>query len=181
MRDIYTRKIERPVVSTWMLWLGIGILLFATSLEAGAKWETTLLPIVMGVINPAIIVALSVRRGKYVWTRLDIACVVACLATIAIWQTTESALLGIVGGVIVDAIAAIPQVRKNWKDPGDEPVFPWTMFALGSAMNILAVEEWVLKYWFFPVYMTLMSSLLLALPLILYRIKLRRLKQSNNY
>lgn len=170
MRAIYKRELERPVTSTWCLWFGIGVLLFVTNLQAGANWKTTLLPILMGVINPAIIVALSLRYGEYKWNKLDTACVIVCIVTIIVWQTTQSPLLGILGGVIADAVAATPMIIKSWKDPKDEPVFPWAVFAFASSLNILAVEEWAMKYWLFPVYMTT-GSTLIVLPLILHRIK----------
>ncbi len=172
MRAIYKRELERPVTSTWCLWLGIGILLFITNREAGANWETTLLPIFMGVINPAIIVFLSLKYGKYRWQTADTACVIVCIITILIWQSTDSPLLGILGGVIADALAALPIIIKSWRDPKDEPIFPWAMFAFASALSMLAVEEWVMKYWLFPVYMTTFSTLI-VLPLMLDRIKRR--------
>lgn len=170
MLAIYKRELKRPVVSTWILWLGIGTLLFVTSFQAGAHWGTTLLPILMGVINPAIIVFLSLRHGEYKWGKLDTVCVVVCVATVVMWQTTQSPTIGILGGVLADVIAAIPQVIKSWKDPKDEPLFPWAMFSLASALNIFAIQEWSVQYWLFPVYMTLMSSVI-VLPLALYRLK----------
>ena len=170
MRAIYKRELERPVTSTWCLWLGIGILLFVTSYQAGADWETTLFPILMGVINPAIIFVLSISYGEYKWAKLDTVCVIVCITTVIVWQTTQSPVLGILGGVLADAIAATPQVIKSWKDPKDEPLFPWAMFAFASALNILAVKEWEIGHGLFPVYMTGMS-MLLTLPLLLYRLK----------
>jgi hypothetical protein len=177
MWAIYKRKIERPVISTWILWLGIGTLLFWASVKVGTKWDATMLPILMGVINPAIIVFLSIRYGEYKWSKLDTVCVVVCVVTVSVWQTTESPVLGILGGVLADMIAATPQVIKSWKDPKDEPVFPWAMFAFASALNILAVQEWVVDYWLFPVYMTVMSSLI-VLPLVLARLKKEELQKS---
>jgi hypothetical protein len=171
MRAIYTREIERPAVSSWLLWLGIGILLFVTSYQSGSQWGTTLFPILMGVINPAIIVALSLKYGEYTWTRFDTACVIVCAITVMVWQTTRSPVLGLFGGILADAIAAVPQFRKSWKEPKDEPVFPWTMFAFASAINILAVDTWVVDKWLYPVYMTTGSSLL-VLPLALNRLKI---------
>ena len=167
---IYKRKLKHPVVSTWLLWLGIGMLLFVASFQAGAKWSTTLLPILMGVINPAIIVTLSIRYGKYKWTKIDTTCVIVCVVTVIVWQTTNSFVLGIVGGVLADVVASIPQVIKNWKDPKDEQVFSWATFCFASSLNILAIETWTIDHWLFPIYMTLMSSVLL-LPLVLIRLK----------
>ena len=177
MWAIYKRKLKRPVVSTWMLWLGIGILLFVTSLQAGAHWGTTLLPILMGVINPAIIVFLSKRYGEYKWGKLDTACVVICVVTVIVWKTMQSPVLGILGGILADMIAATPQVIKNWKDPKDEPIFPWAVFSFASALNILAVEEWVIQFWLFPVYMTIMGSVI-TFPLILDRLKNRHITKA---
>ena len=170
MWAIHKRKVERPVTSAWLLWYGIGALLFDTSREAGADWDTTLFPIFMGVVNPMIITFLSLGYGQYKWTRLDTGCVIVCIVTIIVWKTTDSPLLGILGGVIADATAATPVIKKSWTDPKDEPVFPWAMFALGSAVNMFAVEKWVLKFWLFPVYMTV-GSVIMTIPLVLYRLK----------
>lgn len=176
MRAIYKRELERPVISTWILWLGIGILLFVTNWQAGANWSTTLLPIMMGVINPTIIVILSVRYGEYKWSNRDTWCVVLCVITVIVWQVTQSPLLGTLGGVTADAIAATPLVIKSWEDPKDEPAFPWAMFVIGSAVNMLAIVTWEMKLWLFPVYMTVMGFILL-LPLLLYRFKLFKFRE----
>lgn len=95
---------------------------------------------------------------------------VVCVVTMIIWQTTESPLVGVIGGVVADALAAAPQVVKSWKDPRDEPLFPWMLFTIGSALNLLAVEEWILRLWLFPVYMTIMGSVI-TLPLLLDRLR----------
>jgi hypothetical protein len=175
MRQIYRRKIERPVVTSWVLWFAISIILFKSNTDAGAELDTTLPAIIMGVINPAIIVILSVHYGQYKWDNFDSACVMVCAITIVVWQMTDSPLLGILGGITADAIAAIPQIIKSWKDPGDEPVFPWSVFAFASALNIFAVEEWVPKFWVYPVYMTI-GSVIITVPLVLHRLKLYQLK-----
>lgn len=172
MKAIYTKEIKRPVISTLSLWLGIGVLLFIASLKLGASVHTTLLPVLMGVINPAIIFALSLRHGEYSWHKIDTICVLLCIITVVIWQTTESALLGLIGGIVADIAAAIPMAVKSWRDPKDEPLFPWIVFAIGSAVNIFAVMEWKIEHFLFPVYMTIMGAVI-SLPLIIYRVKIR--------
>jgi hypothetical protein len=170
MKAIYTRELKRPVISTLALWLVIGVLLFFASIQSGARFQTTLFPVLMGVINPAIIIMLSLRYGEYTWQKLDTICALVCVITLLIWQTTESALFGIVGGLIADVFATAPMVIKSWKDPKDEPIFPWIAFAGASALNMLAIEEWVITYWLFPVYMTVMG-ITITFPLLLHRMK----------
>jgi len=170
MWDIYTGKVERPVVTSWILWLVIGVILLVSSYTAGASLATTLPAMVAGVLNPAIIVYLSWRYGSYTLNRVDKACILVCIITISVWQITDSALLGIIGGILADAIAAIPQIIKSWKDPSDEPVFPWTMFCFASSINFLAIDVWILEMWVYPLYMTA-GSLLICIPIILHRIR----------
>jgi uncharacterized protein with PQ loop repeat len=170
MWAIYKRKLEKPVVSSWLLWLGIGTLLLISSFSAGVRSDTTLLPIVMGVVNPLIIVCLSLKYGTYVWGKLDTFCAFICLMTVVVWQTQNDPVIGIVGGIIADLFAATPQVVKNWrlKEKNDEPLFPWAMFCFASAITLLGINEWTLKYWLFPIYMTI-TSLGITLPLLIYR------------
>ena len=166
MKAIYTRKLQKPVMSTLSLWLIIGVILFLTSVQSGARWDTTLFPILMGVINPAIVIVLSLRYGQYTWEKIDTMCTCICCITILVWQVTESALLGLFGGIIADVFATAPMVVKSWRNPQDEPIFPWITFALASALNILAVKEWEISHWLFPVYMTIMG-LVISFPLVI--------------
>ena len=170
MWGIYRRQVKRPVVSTWFLWMIIGNLLLVSSYQAGAKTDTTLWPIILGAINPTIIFFLSLRFGKYEWKRLDTGCVWVCVCTVVVWQVTQSPLLGLIGGLLADAVASMPQMIKNWEDPKDEPVFPWAMFTLGSALNVLAIQNWVLDQWLYPVWMTLAAGTL-TLPVVLARLR----------
>ncbi len=173
VKGIISGKFEKPVTSTWLLWFGIGLLLLVTSYQSGARWDTTLLPILMGVINPAVFLVLCIKYGEYKWTRIDTSCVVICIIAVIVWQTTDSPELGLVGAIIADVVGAIPQVIKNWKDPKDEPILPWSMFTIASGLNILAISEWTIGNALFPVYMTVFSGLALTLPVVLHRLKLR--------
>jgi hypothetical protein len=175
MYAIYTRKLERPTISSYFLWTVIGVLLLVTSIQSGVTFKTTLFPILMGVVNPGIILLLSLKYGAYKWTKIDTSCVVVCIVTIVIWQTTDNPILGIAGGICADYIAALPQLIKAWKDPADELLTPWLMFSAASAVNFLAVPEWSFKYWLFPAYMTT-ASLTIALPILLNRISSLRAK-----
>jgi hypothetical protein len=170
MWAIYKKELEAPVVSSWLLWLGIGILLLISSFSAGVRSDTTLLPIVMGVVNPFIIVCLSIKYGKYSWGRLDSMCVVISIITVIGWQIQDDPTVGIVGSIVADVFAAIPQLTKNWKlkEKNDEPIFPWVTFCFSCLLAMLGIKEWTVDYWLFPTYMAIMSFAI-VLPLVIYR------------
>ena len=183
---IYTRNVPRPLISTWGLWTILGLLLLIAYGKSGAKLETTLLAAWMGFINPVLVVAavLLLRYGELTWNRLDTWCSIIFVATIAGWYTLDDPLVGLFGGIIADLVSAIPQIRKNWQEPHDEVWAPWTVFCIGSGINLLAVEQWswtfeAVGHWSYPVYFTA-GSASIAIPVALHHLGLyknRSLKQ----
>lgn len=117
-----------------------------------------------------VLVILLRKHGAIGWSRTDTWCAFACVITVALWQTTNSAILGLVGAMVADIIAGIPQVLKNWKSPHEEVVLPWLMFSIGNALNLGSVPNWDSTLWVYPVYMAVMSFLI-VLPVIVYRVK----------
>ncbi len=169
MWGIYKRSVPRPVLSTWGIWAVLGLLLLITYYEAGARNDTTLLAAWMGFINPVIIFVLALKYGEFRWTRLETMCVIFCVVSIVVWKTTGDPLLGLIGGLVADAMGIIPQIRHTMKSPADEPLFPWGLFCIGSAVNLLGVVDWKLAHYIYPVYMTV-GSLLIVLPILTHRL-----------
>lgn len=180
MWGIYTKSVPRPLISTWTMWGILGLLLLIAYEKAGARLDTTLLAAWMGFINPVLIVLLALRYGELTWTRLDTWCSIIFVATVIGWYTLSNPFVGLLGGIIADLISAIPQIRKNWQEPHDEVWAPWTVFCIGSGINLLAVEQWGwtmegMGFWLYPVYFTL-GSASIAIPVILHRLGLYKNK-----
>ncbi len=170
MYGIYNRTVERPLISAWGIWATLGLLFLLTYRDAGARIDTTLIAAWVGFVNPVIIFILAVRYGKHGWTKLETWCVSVCIITVIVWQVFDSPVLGIAGSIIADGMGAIPQIRKSWTDPDDEPWFPWTCFCVGSAINILGIEVWEIGQYLFPVYMTI-GSFCIVVPILINRFK----------
>lgn len=168
MRGIYTGTVPRPVRSTWGIWAVLGLLLLMSYSGSGAGIDTTLLAAWMGFINPVVIFCLALKYGTFEWKKLDTACVTVCVISLIIWQQTNDPFLGLLGLLVTDAMGAIPQIRASWQQPDDEPIFPWAMFSLGSAVNLLAIRDWTLQQSLYPLYMTTASALI-VIPLLLRR------------
>lgn len=165
---IVTRRTQRPVIATWLVWTIIGFLFLITYQDAGAVLEGTLPAAIMGLVNPLVITILAMFYGKRGWTWLDLTCLVVASIAVCVWQFEDDPLLGLIGLLVADSMAAIPQIVKSFKDPADEPWFPWFLFGFGSAVNLLAIEVWTLEIYLFPLYMTVVS-LMIALPIMVNR------------
>ena len=97
--------------------------------------------------------------------------------TIITWKASDSAIVGLGGGIIADCMGLIPQAVHTWNHPKDEPWFPWTLFCLGSAVNLLSVEKWgwgikELGYCSLPLYMTI-GSAIIVVPILLDKLQIR--------
>jgi hypothetical protein len=174
---IYKHTVPRPVLSAWGIWAALGGLLLLTYHDSGATMETTLPAAWMGFVNPLIVFALAWRYSERSWSRLETWCVIAFVITVIAWKTSDLAIIGLAGGIIADSMGAIPQIKHTWKAPKDEPWFPWTLFCIGSGVNLLGVEKWgwgmeELGYSLFPLYMTI-GSLTIVTPILLDKFGLR--------
>lgn len=174
---IYTRKIKRPVISAWGIWLIVSLLFFLTYYDAGARRETTLLAPLASLVGLSVIFIFSLRFGEKSWSWLDTKCVAMCLITVVAWQYFDSPLLGLVGACIADSMGIIPQMKKVWKEPGDEPWFPWVVFCIGSAVNFLAIQNWEIEQYLYPSFMVI-SSAFMTIPVVTHHIKKYKHKKS---
>ena len=173
---IYQRSVPRPLLSTWAMWAILGYLLLRAYEGTGAEIDTTLLAAWVGLINPLLVVAtvLVCRYGELTWTRFDTKCALIFIATVIGWRTLDNPLIGLLGGIVADLVSAIPQIRKNWQEPHDEIWYPWTVFCIGSGINLLAVAHWELSfegigYWLYPIYFFVGSGSI-AIPVVLHRL-----------
>lgn len=172
---IYTRRIKRPVISTWGIWTIVSGIFLYSSYDAGARIETTLLAPSVGFISSLTNFILTLKYGERSWSKTETYCVIVCFITVSFiialkMLSIEAALLGLIGACIADAMGLIPQIRKIRKDPSDEPWFPWVAFCIGSAINFKAVEIWEIKYYLYPAFMTA-GSAIVTIPLVIYYIR----------
>lgn len=169
MWGIYTRTVPRPMLSTWGMWAILGLILLIAYEQSGARMDTTLPAAWMGFINPVIILVLALFYSERTWSRLDTQCSIIFAITVASWYVFDSPIIGLLGGIVADMVSAIPQIRKNWVEPHEEDWRPWTMFCVGSAVNLLAIDEWSIGTWLYPVYMAT-GSAAIAIPVIMHRL-----------
>ncbi len=153
----------KPNRATWSIWAVLGIIAFASYFSAGARdsiWAPA------GYMAGQIAVAaLSFRYGKGGLGALDIACLCGAGAGLALWALSGSPLLALGMVMAVDALGAIPTIRKAYHEPGSESRTGWLLLCAGNGLNLFAINEWSLGVAAYPVYFFLINAVILALVL----------------
>lgn len=154
------KKQTKPSQTTWIIWAIQDILTLASYYVSGAK-ETLWVPIGFA-IGATISAALSLKYGEKTWDRLDIACMIAAIASILIWPLTKSALTVLLINLFMGAVGAIPTLKKAYRNPKSEDPWTWRLFVISSLFNLLAIKEWVFKIAIYPIAITLIDGSIAA-------------------
>lgn len=170
---VYQNKIH-PNLTSWILWVIIGLTLFLTYKSSGAG--ANIWPAVFGFTNPLLITIIAIRRqGKLERpNNLEIICFVFCLVSLGLWwqvhQNKDLAQYALYLAIIADACAAIPTINFVWSQPyGDRP-FAWGFFGFAYGLSVFAITEYTFANFVLPTYM-FFGSMLVTFPLAKYRWK----------
>jgi hypothetical protein len=94
--------------------------------------------------------------------RVDIACLVFGLLSLAIWlitrQNKELSQYALYLAIIADIFASIPTILFVWEDPTRDRPFAWGVFAIGYGLAIFAITEHTFANYALPIYMFLGAS-----------------------
>jgi hypothetical protein len=160
------RKRTRPSVASWWIWTAVGGCLCASYFAAGAR--ASIWTPLSYAIGPLVTAVLALRYGERSFSRFDRGCLAVAALSILLWMCTGSPLLALGLNIGVDALGALPTLRKSWHDPGSEDRLAWGLFLFGNSLNLFAVTSWSFASASYPIYLfliaLLMSLLLLRSP-----------------
>ena len=150
----------KPSRVSWWIWTLLGTVNFASYWQSGAIETMWVHGII--VVGPFTIALLSVRHGMGGSSRLDRFTLVGCALSLVLWGTTGSAALGLFFNLLVDSIAAIPTVSKAWKQPETENLPAWLISLLGYGINLLAIKVWTPFAASYPVYLVVLTIVIIG-------------------
>jgi hypothetical protein len=150
-----------PNKATWIIWSVLGIIIAASYYSAGAR-ETAFVPF-GNAIGIVVVTLLALRYGEDGWTSLDKGCIIGAGAGLILWAATSEPLMALYLTTMVDAIGGIPTIEKAWKRPESEDKLTWVMFVIANSVNILAIREWTLAIAMYPVYVLILSGVMVVL------------------
>lgn len=151
----------RPNRATWWIWTVVGSLLAVSYYASGARH--TLWVAVSYVLGPLITAILSLRFGVGGSTRFDRGCLLGAGMGALLWWAFSSPLIALLINLGIDLLGALPTISKAHSDPGGEDTLAWGLFLLGNTLNLFAIEQWRFSIVVYPVYMFLLSALILLL------------------
>ncbi len=148
---------------TWFLWALAPLIAFVAQLQEGVGLRS-LLTFTVGFGPLLVFLASFVNRGAYARiTRFDLACGSLSIVALVAWQLTGKGTVAIAFSLLADFMAAVPTLRKAYREPHTETAAAFLCSGLSAAITLLTITEWDFAVAAFPVYILVMSALLFTL------------------
>jgi hypothetical protein len=147
---------------TWLLWAIIPLIGFAGQIQEGVGLQA-LMTFMIGFGPLLVFTASFVDRQAYVRiTRFDVICGVLSVLALVGWRLTGNGNVAIAFSILGDFLAAIPTVRKAHRTPDTETWTAYLCSGVSAAITILTITTWNFATAAFPVYILVMSTVLVA-------------------
>src|SRR3989344_5081517 len=161
VRDIFYGT-TRPNAVTWFLWLFIQTIAIAAQLFEGASWSVVV--VIVDGLTIFVVFALSISGYGYrSLSGFDISCGIFGVLAIILWQITGDAVIAIIFSIVADTCAALPTIRKAYKDPWSEYAIAWGFTMTAALVGIAATERYDAANILFPAYLACVNGLIFFL------------------
>jgi hypothetical protein len=160
----------RPNRVTWLLWSVAPFIATATEVYSGVTWAV--IPVFMTGFAPFLIFCASFFTKAY-WKlgKFDYLCGGISVLALILWVVTMEPVLSIVLSIASDAIASIPTLKKAYRNPETESVWPFITGIFNAATALVVAMTWSFTEISFPIYLLAINILLV---LVVHRIKPRK-------
>ncbi|MGW8304196.1 MAG: tetratricopeptide repeat protein [Desulfobacterales bacterium] len=145
------RKETKPNRASWIIWAVVSTIIALSYREAGASYA--FLAPVGYVIGSTIVFILSIRHGVGGWTSFDRKCLIGAAISLVLWKFFDSPMSALLINLLINLLGTLPTARKAWYQPETESKVAWSLFSLGSIVNLFAVESWTFSMAVYPVSM----------------------------
>lgn len=156
----------KPHPFSWFLWAILGLVTLITYVGVGAK-ETIPLAL-LNFLGPIFIFFFTIKYWKGKFPRFDYFCLIFSFIAIIVYIFFHEAAIALTINLIGDLLAALPTIRKTYKDPTSENLWTWLLFALGSLISIFAIRNFTYGIILFPLYLLIQD---LSISLLILRRK----------
>ena len=146
---IIRRKIQ-PERSLYLIWTLMHVLTVMSYYALGAR-ETIWVPLAF-VVGSATITVLSFFYGKEGWGIIEKFALGVAFISAVRWIYFNSVLFALAANLAISIISYVPGVKRRLENPKeDEDLIGWTLFFVGSLLNLFAITNWSLAIASLPV------------------------------
>lgn len=145
-----------PHIYSWFIWAFITFIIFFQQIagNAGMGAWFTLATASLCLVE----FILGLKGGERDITKSDTITFVVALIATGIWLFAKQPLVSNILLITINTLAVIPTVRKSWNKPYTETLFSWSIAGFRNILGIIALENYSILAWLYPV-----SSLLVNL------------------
>lgn len=164
---IYIKEIiqgkTKPNRVSWFVWTLVGLTLLISYYDANDIILHAIAVPVSYVVGPLIVAVMSIRYGLGGADAIDLTLLFLSIAGFACWWLLDSATTSLAINIIIDIFAALPTFIKAYKEPESESLKGWSWFLFGNLLNLLNIHIFSFEELAYPLYLFLMSVLLVFL------------------
>ena len=148
IRDTVKEK-TKPHIYSWFIWAFVTFIIFALQIfgHAGAGAFVTLATALLCLT----IFILGMRNGHKDITRFDTITFIISLIAIGVWVFAKQPVISIILITTINTLANLPTIRKSWNKPYSETLFTWMLGAVRNLFGIVALENYSVLTWLYPV------------------------------
>jgi hypothetical protein len=161
---VYIRSMFRgqtkPNRVTWLMWTIAPFTATFAAVSNGVTWAAV--PVFMSGLSPFLILLASFLNKKAYWklSAFDYLCGALSALALFLWFITSNPNVAIVFAIAGDALAAIPTLRKAWRNPETESPWPFVVGTFSPMTSFLVAAAWSFSQIAFPAYLVAVNVLL---------------------
>lgn len=156
----------KPHIYSWFIWAFVTFIIFGLQIlgKGGAGAFVTLATAILCLT----IFILGLKNGQKNITKFDTITFIVALIAILVWVFAKQPAISNLLIIMINTLANLPTIRKSWNNPYSETLFTWEMGAVRNILGILALANYSLLTWLYPV-TNLLINIFVSLLLIIRR------------
>ena len=150
----------KPNVVTWLLWATAPMLAFAAQVSEGAglravhTFSTAFGPLI-------IVIAALIKRNAFAKIKKsDYVFGVISIVGLILWYITGEGVLAIVFAILADGFAALPTIRKLYREPETENGAIFGFGIVAALITLLTINMWTFEQYGFSLYILIISIIM---------------------
>ena len=152
----------KPNRVTWLMWTIAPFTAAFAAFSSGATWAAV--PVFMSGFSPFLILLASFVNKRAYWklSAFDYACGALSSLAFVFWYITVNPNIAIVFAIFSDALAAVPTLKKAWRNPDSEFSWPFLVGVFSPMTSFFVTRTWVFSDIAFPAYLIFINILLVV-------------------